>query len=119
MSYVRRCARNRYARLTSHSGSFEYFGTPFAANASVWPEHIDMLATFLEPNYASRFGAPMARLVQRRVLFDVSSSTCYTCSTSYACYAGYTCHARYLCCDMRCEQNSRQAVSRAAGVPMS
>jgi len=49
----------------------EFLGRPIGANATVWPEHAELLMEFLEPSYASRYGAPMARLVQRRVLADV------------------------------------------------
>ncbi len=50
---------------------FEYFGQPFAPNASLWPEHKPLLAALATDAYTSRHPKPLAALVHRRLLLDV------------------------------------------------
>jgi len=49
----------------------EYMGRALAANASLHQEHVQLLHGLLRAEYVNKVGSTMAKLVQRRVLFDV------------------------------------------------
>jgi len=51
--------------------TYEFFGRPFAPNFTLWPEHPPLLLALTAKPYREAHGAPVARLVQRRLLRDV------------------------------------------------
>ena len=51
--------------------TYEFFGRPFAPNCTLWPEHPPLLLALTAKPYREAHGAPVARLVQRRLLRDV------------------------------------------------
>lgn len=51
---------------------YEYFGRPYTPLCYLWAEHVPLLAALAAPGYAQRHGAPLAQLVQRRLLLDVT-----------------------------------------------
>lgn len=61
---------------------FEYFGRPIAVAASLRPEHKSLLDDFVQPEYTQRYGSAMAKLVQKRVLYDVvvPDMACVACN---------------------------------------
>jgi len=50
---------------------YEFMGRPYNHNATLWDEHKPLLLELTSKDYVTKHGATLAKLVQRRLIYDV------------------------------------------------